>query len=44
MPLPTYHGVGAFGESLFTESIPKQDLSEEELRELYPEVTERLDI
>jgi len=44
MTLPTYHGVGAFGESLFTESIPREDVSEEELRQLYPEVTERLDI
>lgn len=42
--IPEYWGVGFFGESLFQMGQHGEDLSAAEPREMYPNVTEDLDI
>jgi len=38
--IPSYHGFGFFGESLDPDKWPKGESIEEDLLELYPEVTQ----
>lgn len=41
--VPTYHGVGFFGENIFDLSH-RSDLDREELAALYPEIAGDLDV